>query len=80
MSMSSEILSNLAKLIDGNIIGLARSGEEHGDGEIFGLVIKVQTLPQIGKKIHSENKILWIFSDFDGTGPGGFCIDDEKGE
>ena len=64
--MNNRILGELARLLGGEITGLARSGKEFGNDEEFGLVIK------IGK----ETKTLWFLSDFEGNGPGGFAIED----
>lgn len=61
-------LGALAKLLGGKITGLARSGKQDGDQEIFGLIV-------------DKKKVLWLFTDFEGNGPGGFSIEDyEEGD
>ena len=53
-------------LLGGKITYLARSGKQDGEEEIFGLVIK---------QTNGETKTLWLLSDFEGNGAGGFSIE-----
>lgn len=65
--MENVALEVLAQLLDAKIVGLARSGECESDEEIFGLNVVLS---------NGENKTLWILSDFEGNGPGGFSLED----
>ena len=59
-------LKKLNQLVGGTITGLARSGEDSGNGEFFGLVI---TMPD------GTIKQLVLLSDDEGNAPGSFEIE-----
>ncbi len=67
--MENPTLNALSPLVGAKIIGLSRTGETGSDDEIFGLDI---VMP------NGEKKILWLLSDFEGNGPGGFSIEDAE--
>lgn len=67
--MENPILNALTPLVGAKIIGLSRTGETSSDDEIFGLDI---VMP------NGEKKILWLLSDFEGNGPGGFSLEDAE--
>lgn len=67
--MENSNLKALAPLVGAKIIGLSRAGEPDSNDEIFGLDI---VMPD------GEKKILWLLSDFEGNGPGGFSIEDAE--
>ena len=65
--MRNSQIGSLARLLEGRISGLARSGQQDGDDEFFGLVITDE---------NDNRKVLWFLSDFEGNGAGGFQIVD----
>jgi len=65
--MNNAQLGSLSMLLGGKISGLARSGQDDGDDELFGLIVTDK---------NNERKVIWFFSDFEGNGAGGFEIID----
>lgn len=67
--LTHPVFGQLAMLISGKVVMLARTGKQDGDNEFFGLVIETITH---GKK---ERFTLWLLSDFEGNAPGGFSLE-----
>ena len=65
--LTHSALGELALLLGGKIVKLARSGVDEEGNEFFGLVVKTDK---------GLFKTLWLFSDFEGNAPGGFAIED----
>lgn len=65
--MKDATVGILARLLGANVVGLARSGEQGSEEEIFGLDVVLS---------NGEKKTFWILCDFEGNGPGGFSLED----